>query len=113
MKEGSGSTAVMALDAFGFRYGSAQTNREIIGKMIAANRNSTGVTNDSAAINNKFGSASANIKQADSEITFILREASFRGSERLNNGVADQDSSAVGCGYESLCSGHRGSNDVQ
>src|SRR6266705_1515712 len=55
-------TTVMSLDAFGFGDGRAQADREIVCEMVAANGNGSGVPDDSAAVNDKFGSAATDIE---------------------------------------------------
>ena len=50
MQEVRGSAAVMPLDLLGFGNGSAQANGQVVGEMIAANRNRAGVADDTAAV---------------------------------------------------------------
>src|SRR5215470_16396465 len=102
----------MALDALGFGNRRAQANRKIVREMIAANRDRAGVPYDSAAINDDFGGATANVEQADAEVAFVLSETGFGGSKRLENGVADEDAGFVGGSDEILRRGDRRRDDV-
>ena len=89
------STAVPPLEALCFRDGRAQTNRKIIREVVSANGNGAGVTHDSAAVDDQFGSAAADVQQAATEVALVLGEASLGRSERLENGIADEDSCLI------------------
>jgi hypothetical protein len=86
---------VAALDFFCFGDGRAEADGKIICEMVAADGNGTSVANYAAAIDDEFGGATADIEQAAAEVALVLREAGFRGSERLEDCVADQDSGAI------------------
>jgi len=103
---------MMPLDPFGFGDGRAQADREIVCEMVAANGNRSGVADDSAAVNDKFRSAATDIEEAGTEIAFVLREASFGGSERFGDCVTDQDSSAIRGRDEILRGDHGGSDNM-
>src|SRR5260370_39256407 len=85
----------MTFNAFGFRDWRAQTDREIVGEMVSADWHSAGVAHDSAAVDDQFGSAAANVEQTSSKVAFVLSKASLRRGQRLDNGVADQDSGTI------------------
>src|SRR5437762_3060163 len=106
LKKRGCSTTVMPLDPFGFGDGRAQADREIVCEVVATNGNRSGVADDAAAVNDKFCSAATDIEEAGTEIAFVLREASFGGSERFDNCVTDQDSSAIRGRYEILRGDH-------
>jgi hypothetical protein len=90
---------VAALDFFGFGDGSAEADGQVVGEMIAADGDGAGVADYAAAVDDKFGGAAANIEEAAAEVAFVLREAGLGGGERLEDGVADEDSSAI-CGSD-------------
>src|SRR5258708_11316990 len=102
----------MTFKAFGFRDWRAQTDREIVGEMVSADWHSAGVAYDPAAVDDQFGGAAANVEQTSSEVAFVLSKASLRGSQRLDNGVADQNSGAIRGGNEILRRSHRRCDDV-
>jgi hypothetical protein len=112
LKKRGCSTAVMPLDPFGFGDGRAQADREIVCEVVAANGNRAGVADDSAAVNDKFCRAATDIEEAGTEIAFVLREASFGGSERFDDCVTDQDSGAIRGRHEILRGDHRGSDNM-
>src|SRR5207302_7400074 len=87
--------AVTALDALRLRNRGAQADGNIVREMVAANRDRARVANHAAAVDDDFRRAAANVEEATAHIAFVLRKARIRGSERLENGVADQDSSAI------------------
>src|SRR5258707_5236556 len=90
----------MTFNAFGFRDWRAQTDREIVGEMVPADWHSAGVAHDSAAVDDQLGGAATDIEQTSTEVAFVLSKASLRGGQRLDNGVADQDSGAIFGGNE-------------
>src|SRR5882724_172970 len=102
----------MTFDALGFRDWRAQTDREIVGEMVSADWHSAGVTHDPTTIHNQFGGAAADVEQTSTEVAFVLSKASLRGGQRLDNGVADQDSGAIRGGNEILRRSHRRCDDV-
>src|SRR5258708_17431259 len=102
----------MTFNAFGFRDWRAQTDREIVGEMVAADWHSAGVAHDPAAVDDQFGGAAANVEQTSSEVAFVLSKASLRGGQRLDNRVADQDSGTIRGGDEILRRSHRRCDDV-
>ncbi len=106
------STGVFALDALGFRNRRAQTDREIVGEMIAADGNRTRVANHAADEKDQVRAAAADIEQAAAEFALILSERGFRGSERLQNCIADDDAGAIRGSDQILRGGNRGRNDV-
>src|SRR6202521_5503037 len=70
-ESGSGA-AVAALDSFRFGDGCAQTHGEIIREVIPANRDRAGVTHHTAAENDQFRGAAANVQQAASHVALVL-----------------------------------------
>src|SRR5271154_4655562 len=97
---------------FRFAAGSAQADGEIVGEMIAAHRNRGGVTDYATREGDHFGGAAADIEQAGAELAFVLREAGFGGSERLENGVVHSHAGAIYGGDNILGGGAGGSDDV-
>src|SRR5229473_2975672 len=104
--------AIAALDSFRFGDRRAQTDGQIIREVIAANRNGAGVPYHASAENNQFRGAAADVQQAAAEIALVLREARFRGSERLQDRVADEDAGLVRGGDEILRGGDGRSHQV-
>src|ERR1700693_4927672 len=80
--------------------------------MVAANGHRAGVANDSAAVNNQFRGASTNVEQAAAQVAFILRQARFRRSQRLEHRVANQDARFIRGRNQILRGGHGGSDYV-
>ena len=111
-QQSGGRATVAALDFFGFGDRSAQADGEIVGEMIAADGHGAGVANHSAAINNHFGGAAADVQQAAAQVAFILRQAGFRGGQRLEHRVVDQDAGFIRGGNQILRGGYRGSDHV-
>ena len=64
------------------------------------------MADDSAAVNDKLRGTATDIEEAGTEIAFVLREASFGRSERFDDGIADQNSSAIRCCDEILRGDH-------
>ena len=69
--------------------------------MIAANGDGAGVADHAAAEDDQFGGAAADVQQAAAEVALVLRQARFRGGERLEHGVTDEDAGAV-CGGDKI-----------
>jgi len=63
--------------------------------MIAAHGNCRRMTQHAVAEDNQFSCAAANIKQAAAEFAFILREAGFRRSQRLEHRVRHFDARLI------------------
>ena len=101
-----------ALDFFCFGDGCAEADGEIVREMIAAYGNGAGVADYAAAVNDEFGRAAADVEKAAAEVAFVLREASLGRSERLKNGVADEDSRAICGGDEILRGGDRRGDEM-
>src|SRR5258708_9696686 len=78
--------------------------------MIAANSNRAGVTSHAAAEDKHFCGAAADVQQAAAKIALVLREARFRGSQRLKDRIGDKAAGLVRGGDEILRGGHRRSN---
>src|SRR5260370_24240213 len=112
LHECGSSAAVAALESFGFRDRSTQANSEIIRKMIAANSNRAGVTHHAAAKDKQFRGAAADVQKAAAKIALVLREARFRGSQRLKDSIGDKDAGLVGAGDEILGGGNGGSHQM-
>src|SRR5437667_30565 len=104
--------AVAALEPFRLRNGRAQANGEIIGEVIASDRNGATVTHHASAEDKQFGGAAADVQEATAEVALVLREAGFRGSERFENCIGDEDSSLVRVGDEILGGGDGGSDEM-
>src|SRR6266568_2042976 len=104
--------AMAALDAFGFGNRRAQAHRKIVREMVTANGNDADVANHAGAIGEHFGRAAADVEQAAAEVALVLGEACLGGSERLQYGVADENSRFVRRGYEILRRRDRRSDDV-
>src|ERR1700722_2253409 len=103
---------VQAFDFFGFVDRCAQADREIVGEMIAADWNRRGVTGHASGESNKFGGAAADVEQAGSKFAFVLGEAGFGGSERLEYGVIDANTGAIHGGDDILRRGAGSRDDM-
>src|SRR6202030_1081713 len=80
---------------FGFGHGSAKSNSEIVGEMIAAHGKCCRVAYHSARKNDDFSGASTEIQEAAAQFALVLGEASFGGGEGLEDGITDGYSGAV------------------
>src|SRR5213593_1525323 len=109
---GGSGAAVAALEPFRLRNGRAQANGEIIGEVIASDRNGATVTHHASAEDKQFGGAAADVQEATAEVALVLREAGFRGSERFENCIGDEDASLVRGGDEILGGGDGGSDEM-
>src|SRR5271154_3015718 len=101
---------MQALDFFRFAAGSAQADGEIVGEMIAAHWNCGGVADHSAGEGDHFRGAAADVEQAGTEFALVLREASFGGSERLEDRVVHAHAGAI-YGGDDILGGRAGSGD--
>src|SRR6202521_6002107 len=110
--ESGRGAAVAALDSFCFGDLRAQTDGQIIREMITANRNRAGVSHHAPAEDNQFRGAAADVQQAAAEIALVLREARFRGSERLKDRIANEDAGLVRGGDEILGGGNGGCHQM-
>ena len=97
------NTGVLTLDLFGFGHRSAQTHREVVRKMVAADRNRGAVPHHSPGVGDQFGGAAAHIEQTAAQFALVLRQASFGGSEWLQHRVVHADSGAVHGSHDILC----------
>src|SRR5207245_1084616 len=107
----SGAT-VAALESFRLRNGRAQTDGEIVSEVIAANRNGDAMANHAPAKDEQFRSAATDVQEAAAEIAFVLGKTGFRGSQRFENGIGDEDAGFVRGRNEILRSGDRGSHEM-
>src|SRR5258708_26590211 len=80
--------------------------------MIAANSNRAGVTSHAAAEDKHFCGAAADVQQAAAKIALVLREARFRGSQRLKDRIGDKDAGLVRGGDEILRGGNGRSHQM-
>src|ERR1700722_6781113 len=104
--------AVQSFDFFGFVDRGAQADRQIVGEMVAADRDGGGVARHAARKSDEFGGAAADIEQAGSEFAFVLGQAGFGGGQRLKDGVVDSNAGAIHGGDDILGRGARGGDDV-
>ena len=79
----------MLLDPFRLGNRRAQSHRQIVREVVAANRYGTGMADYSATVHDQFRGAAANIQQAAAEFPLILGQAGFRGSQWLQHRVVD------------------------
>ncbi len=100
------------LDPLRFRDRCTQTDGEIIREVIAADGDRAGVAHHPTAENEQFGGAAADVQEAAAEIAFILRQTGFRGSQRLKDGIADEDAGLVGGRNKILSSGNGRSDQM-
>src|SRR5712692_3538926 len=112
LHECGGGTAVASLDSFRFGNWRAQADGEIVREVIAANRNCAGVTHHSAAEDNQFRGAAADIQQAAAKVALVLRQTRFCRSEQFEHRIADEDSGFVRGGDQILRGGNGGSHQM-
>src|SRR4029077_1535146 len=108
---GSGAT-VAALEPFRFGDRRAQTDGEIVREVVATNRNRAGMTHHASAENQQFRGPAADVQEATAEIALILRQTGFRGGQRFEDSIADEDAGLVGGGDEILRGGDGGSHEM-
>ena len=103
---------MLAFNFFGFVDRSAEADGKVVGEMVAADGDGGGVARDSSGEGDQFGGAAANVEEAGAEFAFVLGQASFGGSERLEDGVVDADAGTIHGGDNILSGGAGGSDDV-
>src|SRR5271170_822770 len=106
------SAGMQAFDFFRFAARRAQADGEIVGEMIAAHWNRGGVADYAAGKGDHFGGAAADIQQTSAELAFVLREASFGGSERLKDRIVHAHAGAIYGSDDILGGGAGGGDDV-
>jgi hypothetical protein len=74
---------MISLDFLRLRDRRAQAHSQIICKMIAAHGDCRRVPQHSVAEDDQFRRSSADVEQAATELTLVLREARLRRSQRL------------------------------
>src|SRR3984957_19717840 len=104
--------AVQAFNFFGFVDGGAQADREIVGEVVAADRDGGGVARDAAGKSDEFGGAAADVEQAGAEFAFVLGQARFGGGQRFKHGIVDADAGPIHGGDDILGGGAGGGDDV-
>src|SRR5581483_741256 len=111
-KKRGGSAAVMPLDFLRLRDGSPEADGQVVGEVIAADRHRARVAHDPSAVNDELRRSAADIQQAATQFAFVLSERGFRGSQGLENRVADQNARPVCRRDEILRRGNRRGDHV-
>src|SRR5580700_8710438 len=93
---------MLALEPLGFWHRRAKANGQIVRHMVSAHGDRRGVPHDSTSENNHVGGTTAHIKQAGAELAFVLREARFSASQRLQNSIVHAHPGAIHSGDDVL-----------
>src|SRR3989338_1020470 len=105
-------TAVLDLDVLGILRRGAQRHRDIVGNLVAGDRDHSGVTDRAAGEHRDVGGAAADIDEAHAQFLFILLEHRLARSQRLQNQLVDLQSAAVDALHDVLHRRHRAADDV-
>ena len=73
----------------------AQAHRDVVGHLVAGNRNHRGVTNRAAGEHGDIGRAAADVDQADAQFLFVIGQHGITGSELLEHDVVDRQAAAL------------------
>src|SRR5882724_10858214 len=89
------SAGVLDLDVLGVLRGRAHGHGDVVGHLIAGDRNHRGVANRAAAEHRDVGGAAADVHHAHTEILFILGEHRIARGELFQDDVVDGEAAAL------------------
>ena len=89
------------------------THREIVGKVIAADRDGGCVHYRAFKVDDQLGRAGADVDQAATQFAFVGAQGAFRRSQRLVHGFRDRKASLVRAGHQTLVGGSRAGGQVE
>ena len=92
LRQGAG---VLDLDVLGVLRRRAHGNRDVVGDLIARDRDHRGVPDRAAAEHRDVGGAAADVDHADAEILLILGEHRIARGELLEHDVVDRQPAAL------------------
>src|SRR5271166_826839 len=105
-------TAKHLLDAFGVGNRRAETNRHVVGEVVTANGNRSGVNYDTLVEYDEVGRSSADVGEADSEFALVGLQDGISAGERLVHSVVHMNAGTIGGGDNVLCRRGTGSDHV-
>ena len=110
--ESDDGIAIKLLDSFRFIHRRTQTDRQIAGEMIAANRNDAGVRYRAVLKHNQAGGTGSQIGKAHAQFALIGAKRGIRAGQRLKYGVIHVNAGAVHRGDDILRGARSGRDHV-
>ena len=104
--------AVAQLQLLGFLGRRAQRHRDVVGHLVAGDRNHRGMTNRAAGEHREVGRAAADVHQADAELLLVVVQHREGRRERLQHDVLDLEAAATHALGDVLDRRHRAGHDV-
>src|SRR6185369_13940792 len=87
--------AILALDVLGLAGRRAQRHGDVVGDLVAGDRNHRGVADGALSPHRDVGRAAADVDQADAEILLVLGEYGVARGQRLQHEVIDLEAAAA------------------
>ena len=104
--------AVAQLDFFGIGRRRAQHGRDVVGDLVAGDRQHRGVTDRAAGEDGDVGGAAADIDQHDAQLFFVGGQHGQAGSQGLQDQILHFQAAAAHALDDVLCGADRAGHDV-
>ena len=106
------AAAEFLLDLLGLGMRAAQADGDVVGQVVAAERQHEGVLDVLAREHGQVGGPAAQVEQGRAELLLFLGEHGLAGGQALQHDVADVQARAVGALHQVVGGGHRAGHDV-
>src|SRR5262245_7258564 len=104
--------AVARLDRLGLRRRRAQRHRDVVGDLVARDRDHGGMPDRAVREDGDIGGAAADVEQAHAEVFLVLRQHRARGGEGLQDEVVHLQATAAHALHDVLRRRHRARDDM-
>ena len=109
---GGERAAAAALDLLGLGQRRAQADGDVVGEVIAADRDDAGVPHRAALVDDDVGGAAADVDEGDAELLLVARQHRFGRGELAQRRLHHVDAGAVDAGDQVLRRAGRAVDDV-
>src|SRR5215471_7256759 len=103
---------MLALESFGFRNGSAESNGDVVRKQFAPQRHYHGVADGAMVVNRNVGLTPTDVHKHGTKFFFVLREDGFVNCNGFQYRVTGKEPAPVHGSYNVLGGGSRTGNNV-
>src|SRR5215813_4087195 len=112
LHHGRNGAAVLPLEALGVRDGRSQTNGDVVGEKLTAQRHDDCMTYGAVMVNGDIRLSASNIDQHTTQILLVIAEDCFADSDRLQHRIAYKKAAAIYGSNRVLCSCRRTGDDM-
>src|ERR1700736_115518 len=107
------AVAVFQLECFRFLHRDVQTDRKVVGEVVAAYRDHGGMSYRAFKKNNQFGGTSTDVNEAGAKFPLVRRDCRFGGGDAFKHGVRHLEPGFVGAGDDALRRARGTGGDMQ